>query len=88
MTVLIKKEFCHARNNIMEYLKKNGIESRAYFSPPVHEQAAFKCFADRELINTSEMAQRVICLPFYTSITQAEMDHVVDILADAQEELL
>ena len=64
-----------------EAVEERGIETRAYFYPPVHEQEMFKPYTDRELPRTEELSRRVITLPFYTSITQDEMDYVTDALA-------
>src|SRR2546426_648267 len=75
------------RDEGMRQLKASGIETRAYFSPPVHEQAFFARFSDRQLPRTEALARRVITLPFYTSITTAEMDYVVDALVEAERSL-
>jgi dTDP-4-amino-4,6-dideoxygalactose transaminase len=70
------------RVRVMDFLKECGIETRAYFYPPVHEQKMFRQYADRALPRTEELSRRVITLPFYTSITQDEMDYVADALAE------
>lgn len=75
------------RDQIMGFLKERGIETRAYFCPPVHEQKYFARFADRPLPRTEAMARCVITLPFYTSITTEEMDYVVKALAEAERKL-
>jgi dTDP-4-amino-4,6-dideoxygalactose transaminase len=71
------------RDVIIDFLAAQGIESRAYFCPPVHEQEYFKKYADRALPRTEQLARRVITLPFFTSITPAEIDYVVKQLAEA-----
>jgi len=75
------------RDQVMMRLKDFGIETRAYFYPPVHEQKYFAPFADRSLPRTEALARRVITLPFYTSITTEEMDYVVNALVDAERAL-
>ena len=69
---------------MVDYLKQRGVETRAYFHPPVHEQQFFRRFADRPLPRTETLARRVITLPFFTSISEDEMDYVVDQLASAE----
>jgi dTDP-4-amino-4,6-dideoxygalactose transaminase len=82
--VLLPKPQAYRRDEIRAFLKQCGIETRAYFDPPLHRHDFFRRFADRPLPYTDEAARRVISLPFYTAITEAEMDHVVRCLAEAQ----
>lgn len=86
-TVLVPEALASQRDAIMAFLKERGIETRAYFYPPVHEQRFFRRFADRPLPRTEVLSRRVITLPFYTTITKAEMDYVVDALAAAERTL-
>jgi dTDP-4-amino-4,6-dideoxygalactose transaminase len=80
-TVLLPEGQVERRDEVMACLKEQGIETRAYFYPPVHEQEFFKGYIDRPLPHTEALARRVITLPFYTSISEQEMNYVVDTLA-------
>jgi dTDP-4-amino-4,6-dideoxygalactose transaminase len=82
--VLLPQAQAHRRDEIRAVLKQSGIETRAYFDPPLHRQDFFRRFADRPLPRTEAAAPRVMSLPFYTTITEAEMDYVVRCLAEAQ----
>jgi dTDP-4-amino-4,6-dideoxygalactose transaminase len=75
------------REEVMALLKARGIETRKYFFPPVHEQSFFQEYADRSLPHTEAVSRRVITLPFFTTITNEEMDYVVDALAEAERTL-
>jgi dTDP-4-amino-4,6-dideoxygalactose transaminase len=86
-TVLTPKTLDGRRDDVMRRLKASGIETRAYFYPPVHEQKFFARFADRHLPVTESLARRVITLPFHTSITRSEIEYVVSALADAEARL-
>jgi dTDP-4-amino-4,6-dideoxygalactose transaminase len=83
LTVILPPGMAHRRAEIMASLQAMGVETRAYFSPPVHQQRFFSRFADRPLPRTEALAGRVITLPFYTSMTEAEMSYVVDGLRQA-----
>jgi dTDP-4-amino-4,6-dideoxygalactose transaminase len=87
LTVLVPEEMLAGRDAVMAYLLKNGIETRAYFYPPLHEQRFFRRFADRPLPRTEALARRVVTLPFYTTITENEIDYVVDRLSQAENTL-
>lgn len=82
-TVLVPEEAVDKREVMMDFLKERGIETRAYFFPPVHQQGMFRRFADRPLPNTEKFSRRVITLPFYTSITEEEIDYIVKALKEA-----
>jgi dTDP-4-amino-4,6-dideoxygalactose transaminase len=84
-TVLVPPGAAETRDGVMASLQEQGVETRAYFHPPVHQQGWFARFADRPLPRTEDLAARVITLPFYTSITEEEMDYVAGALAVAQE---
>jgi dTDP-4-amino-4,6-dideoxygalactose transaminase len=79
-TVLMPRGLASRRDAVMESLKEQGIETRAYFHPPVHQQGFFKKYADRPLPRTEDLASRVITLPFYTSMTEAEINYVAEAL--------
>jgi dTDP-4-amino-4,6-dideoxygalactose transaminase len=84
-TVLVPKEKISRRDDVMTFLKTQGIETRAYFHPPVHEQQMFRQYSDRALPRTESLSRRVITLPFYTSITEDEMDYMVEALERSEE---
>jgi dTDP-4-amino-4,6-dideoxygalactose transaminase len=86
-SVVIPEHLDGRRDAIVASLAEQGVETRAYFHPPVHEQEFFRKYADRRLPRTEALSRRVITLPFYTTITEAEMDYVVDTLADAERRL-
>jgi dTDP-4-amino-4,6-dideoxygalactose transaminase len=73
------------RPAIIQALADRGIETRAYFYPPVHEQAYFARFATRPLPKTERLSRRVVTLPFYSSLTNEEMDYVSSALVDIEQ---
>ncbi len=86
-TVLMPAGKAACRDAVMTDLKARGVETRAYFHPPVHQQAFFRRFADRPMPRTEDLAARVITLPFFTAMTCEEMDYVADALQAAQARL-
>ncbi|MEM2045741.1 MAG: DegT/DnrJ/EryC1/StrS family aminotransferase [Candidatus Bathyarchaeia archaeon] len=87
-TVLVPEALSDRRDAVMAVLGERGVETRAYFYPPVHEQWFFRRFADRPLPRTEALARRVITIPFYTTITEEEMDYVVKALQEAERRVL
>lgn len=86
-TVLTPESLNGRRDETIAALKDEGVETRAYFYPAVHEQCFFQRFADRRLPRTEALSRRVITLPFYTTITEADMDYVVEALNRAERRL-
>src|SRR5262249_3679451 len=77
-TIMLPPKLKPKRDSMMKSLADRGVETRAYFYPPVHEQKFFQRFADRPLPLTEDYSRRVITLPFYTTISEQEMDYVAD----------
>jgi dTDP-4-amino-4,6-dideoxygalactose transaminase len=86
-TVLVPPALEGRRDAVMRTLQARGVETRAYFSPPVHEQQFFRRYADRPLLRTEQFARQVITVPFYTTITEAEIDTVVRTLNETERVL-
>jgi dTDP-4-amino-4,6-dideoxygalactose transaminase len=81
-TILMPEGQAEDREPLMAHLKDRGIDTRAYFFPPLHEQELFRQYADRPLPLTSALSRRVITLPFFTTITADEIGYIVDALRD------
>lgn len=86
-TILVPSAWRDRRDSLIKLLADRGVETRAYFYPPVHEQRFFRAYADRPLPVTEDLARRVITLPFSTTISDDDMEYVVEALGDAQEAL-
>lgn len=86
-TVLVPESLVESRATIMQHLASLGVETRAYFSPPAHEQRLFQAFDSRKLPMTSRVARRVISLPFFSTITISEMDYIVTALQEAERKI-
>jgi dTDP-4-amino-4,6-dideoxygalactose transaminase len=87
LTIFLPAVLRGRRPELMAFLKEQGIETRAYFYPPVHEQHYFRKYADRSLPVTEELSRQVLTLPFYTSISETDMDYVIGALAEAERKL-
>lgn len=60
-------------------LAAEGIDTRRYYYPPIHRQAAYAHLKSRrELPVTDEMAGRVLTPPLYSHMTHAQMEAIAD----------
>lgn len=75
----------HTRSDVMERLSNWGVECRAYF-PPIHLQPLYR---DRfgykvgDFPVTEDISGRTLALPFYNSLTQDDVEIIVEQLARA-----
>lgn len=75
-----------SRDQIAASLTANGIETRAYFSPPLHQHAAFiNCQNVDGLKESESLAKSVLCLPMGTRLQTADILRVCEETIRASE---
>lgn len=75
-TILIDhEEFGMSPTALATALEAEGIETRRYYSPPVHEMQAYRGLAERNggLPETERAAGRVLTLPLWNGMTEADV---------------
>jgi dTDP-4-amino-4,6-dideoxygalactose transaminase len=68
-----------AREALERHLAERGVESRAYYMRPLWAEDAFRGFAPKESPG-SALAGRLLALPMFYGITEAQQRHVVTAL--------
>ncbi len=69
------------RDLVVTALRAEGVDTRNYFSPPVHRQHAYRNLPATELPVTDRVASRVISLPIYTSLLDDTIDGIIEAIA-------
>jgi len=85
MTVAIEPEaFGATRDDLGAALRAEGVDTRCYFSPPVHRQASYRGVGTPPggLPRTDRLAAEVVSLPIWPDLPDAAVDRVVAIVAD------
>jgi dTDP-4-amino-4,6-dideoxygalactose transaminase len=72
------------RDRVRQCLTAEGIDTRAYFAPPVHRHEAYRSLPASELPATDRAATGAVSLPMYRDLTDDAVDVVVDALARIQ----
>lgn len=75
------------RDQVSEALKQQGIQTKRYFFPPVHQQTIFRQYPMRvsdRLANTLKASAEGLALPLYSHMTEDQQERV----CQAVEELL
>jgi len=69
------------RNGVVAALASDGIDTRSYFSPPVHRQSAYAGLDDGLLPTTDAVAGEVLSLPMFGALEPEAVDRVVAVMA-------
>ena len=85
LTIWIDAErFGITRDRLRECLTAEGIDTRAYFSPPVHRHTAYRSLPAVELPATDVASAAAVSLPMFRDLPLESVDVVVDVLARIQ----
>jgi dTDP-4-amino-4,6-dideoxygalactose transaminase len=87
LTILVEEEtFGLDAAHLGRALAAEGIETRRYYSPPLHRMRAYSAHpgAARELPVTDHAAARVVTLPLWCDMTRHHIDGVADAMRNIQ----
>jgi dTDP-4-amino-4,6-dideoxygalactose transaminase len=74
-----EEAFGITRDELFRALTAENIDSRMYYSPPVHEQTAYKQFFNgKALPNTDLLSQRCISLPMWSHLQPAVVKKICE----------
>ena len=71
------------RNALKDYLGRNGVETLIHYATPIHLQPAAKDlrYVATDFPKTMEYVSEILTLPLYHSLTHAQQDRVVELIA-------
>jgi dTDP-4-amino-4,6-dideoxygalactose transaminase len=85
-TILIDSaKFGASRDAVNAALHADGVQTRLYYSPPVHRQRAYADFESPNLLVTDRLADQVISLPIWSHLPLEDVDRVGDVFAAIHE---
>jgi dTDP-4-amino-4,6-dideoxygalactose transaminase len=68
---------------VAEYLASKGIATRRWYYPPIHQQPFYRnAESAGPLETTAAITKQLIGLPFHTRLTEAEIDYIVEQIAE------
>jgi len=81
---LFQTRFKGKRDELIDYLQKNGIQSNVYYQPPHHLQPGLKSLGYREgdFPNAEQLTKEAIALPFYPEMKFDIVDKICKIIND------
>jgi dTDP-4-amino-4,6-dideoxygalactose transaminase len=69
------------RDTLARALDAEGIDTRKYFSPPVHRQRAYRHVTGECLPVTERVSERVLSLPIFPSMHEEELEQVAETIS-------
>jgi dTDP-4-amino-4,6-dideoxygalactose transaminase len=83
-TIAITPEFGVTRDELVIALRREGVDTRCYFSPPVHRHQAYAHLPPTNLPVTDAVAGRVVSLPFFFSLSDSVISRIAEIVSAVQ----
>jgi dTDP-4-amino-4,6-dideoxygalactose transaminase len=80
-SIVVEPEFGIDRDVLVAALRAEGVETRCYFSPPVHLQPPYASPDGPDLPRTTDLANRVVTLPIWPEMDDTVVDTVAEVLA-------
>ncbi|MBI1748526.1 MAG: DegT/DnrJ/EryC1/StrS family aminotransferase [Acidobacteria bacterium] len=72
-----KEKFGMDREELYDWLKKEGIQTKRYFFPPIHKlTVAQEAYKNLHLPKTEKLSYNVLSLPIFTQMTSENFDSV------------
>jgi dTDP-4-amino-4,6-dideoxygalactose transaminase len=79
LSVYIDPKLGYTRDELNEYLEKEGVITRKYFFPSLHTHVTYAPKARVRLPHTEQITSGVLSLPLYSHISKEDIDYVVSV---------
>ncbi|MGY6555689.1 MAG: DegT/DnrJ/EryC1/StrS family aminotransferase [Wenzhouxiangella sp.] len=83
--ILVGPEYPLTRDELYGLMKQHGINGRRYFYPLITEFPMYRGLGSaspENLPNAQRLASQVICLPIYPDLAEADVDRIIDLIAN------
>lgn len=72
------------RDGVIEHLRGNGVSSKVYWDPCVHQSEAYRdSHAEKDLPTTEDIYQRVLSLPIHPELSHKETERIIQEVRNA-----
>ena len=71
---------CERRDELLQYLKENGVETMIHYPIPPHKQACYKEWNDLSFPITERIHRQELSLPCHPTLKKEEADQIVSLL--------
>jgi dTDP-4-amino-4,6-dideoxygalactose transaminase len=84
-SIVVEPEYGIERDVLVAALQAEGVDTRRYFSPPIHRQQPYASHRGADLPATTELADRIVTLPIWPAMNNADVDAIGEVLARLHE---
>lgn len=84
--VLVEPPYPMNRDALYDHLKKHGVHARRYFYPLISDFPMYRGLSSAlhgNLPVASDAAAKILCLPIYPALTDADVERICDVIAGA-----
>ncbi len=85
--IIDKEKFGISRDELLKELRKNNIESKIYFYPPLHKKIIYKKYKNTPLPATDFVSSRIISLPLYSHMPESYVIKVCSIIKSLSKKI-
>ena len=73
------------RDDVLAYMRGEGVGCAVYYPISLHVQECFRHlgYCEEDFPNSTQASAEVLSLPIFSELTEAQLERVVDVLADA-----
>jgi dTDP-4-amino-4,6-dideoxygalactose transaminase len=75
--------FGATNREVYDHLAANGVESKIYFHPPIHEQVLYRHLGTGAFPNTTWVCERILCLPITGHLDERSVETIVGFIREA-----
>jgi dTDP-4-amino-4,6-dideoxygalactose transaminase len=84
-SIVVEPEYGIERDMVVGALRAEGVDTRCYFWPPVHQQRPYSSLGEADLPVTTDLASRVVTLPIWPAMSDTDVDAIAEVLATLHE---
>ncbi|MBI4234990.1 DegT/DnrJ/EryC1/StrS family aminotransferase [Candidatus Peregrinibacteria bacterium] len=78
--IIDDKKTGFTRNELLAEFKKNNIQSKVYFDPPLHKKNVYAAYKSLILPNTDYVSSHILSLPLYSHMPLSEVKRVIKVI--------
>lgn len=82
--IMVTPDYPLSRDQLYEHLKRHNIHGRRYFYPLISDFPIYRNLPSAmgfQLANARRLADRVICLPIYPALSDAQAEYILKVLS-------
>ncbi len=69
---------CDRRDELGQWLRERGVETRVYYPVPIHRQVCFAALETRALPEAEAICRTALALPLFTMMSEAQQAYVIE----------